>query len=148
MRNLPADRRIGIIHGDFQFPNVMFAHDAPKIAGLIDFELSTIGDPMLDLAWVLTSWIEEGDPPGRAPGVNPWSGFMSRAQLIALYGELTGRSTADVPWYFTLACYKLGCILEGSYARSKAGLATVETGERLHAVALWLMKKARQLVAQ
>jgi aminoglycoside phosphotransferase (APT) family kinase protein len=147
-RNVPTNGQIGIIHGDFQWPNVMFAHDRPQIVGLIDWELSTLGDPVLDLGWVLTSWSEAGDPPDRSPTPWDWNGMMSRAELIRLYGELTGRDMSDMPWYFTLACYKLGCILEGSYARSKAGQASADIGERLHRVATWLFKKGRQVMAQ
>ncbi|MGE0387875.1 MAG: phosphotransferase family protein [Gammaproteobacteria bacterium] len=145
--HLPADGRIGIIHGDYQFPNVMFSHEAPRITGLIDWELSTLGDPLLDLGWVLTSWAEPGDPPGRTPNVEPWDGFVPRAELVRLYGERTGRNMDAMPWFFVLACYKLGCILEGSYARAMAGQAPMDIGTRLHAYAVWLFTKARQLIA-
>ena len=145
--NLPSDRRIGIIHGDFQFPNVMYAHDEPRIAGLIDWELSTLGDPLLDLGWLLTSWCEPGDPDGKTPVIRPWSDFASRRELVAHYGSLSGRDMTQMPWFFCLACYKLACILEGTYARSLAGQAPAETGRSLHAYALWLMAKARQVMA-
>lgn len=145
--NLPADRCIGIIHGDFQYPNVMYSHSAPIIAGLIDWELSTLGDPLLDLGWMLTSWCESGDPDGKSPVVQPWDGFMTRGELVKLYGELSGRDMTQMPWYFCLACYKLACILEGSYARSLAGQAPVETGKSLHQYALWLLAKAGQIMA-
>jgi aminoglycoside phosphotransferase (APT) family kinase protein len=143
--NLPSNRRIGVIHGDFQFPNVMYRHDRPVIAGLIDWELSTLGDPMIDLGWLLSSWIEDGDPAGRDPVVSPWSGFMSRKELIALYGERTGRDMGEVNWFFALACYKLGCLLEGTYARSLVGQAPKDTGDRFHGLAAWLFAKAEQL---
>ncbi|PAU86064.1 phosphotransferase family protein [Pseudomonas sp. WN033] len=149
--NIPAGGRIGIIHGDFQWPNVMFSLESPRISGLIDWELSTLGDPLLDLAWVLTSWREEDDPSeGGASGgpiVQPWDGFMTRAELISLYGELSGRDMSSMPWFFVLACYKLACLLEGTYARSLAGKAPKEMGLYLHNYALWLMAKARQLIA-
>lgn len=149
--NLPQDRRIGIIHGDFQWPNVMFSLQTPRISGLIDWELSTLGDPLLDLAWVLTSWREPGDPEvggaGSKPVVEPWSGFMSRAELISLYGELSGRDMGAMPWFFVLACYKLACLLEGTYARSLIGKAPREMGAYLHDYATWLMAKADQLIA-
>lgn len=147
--NIPSDGRVGIIHGDFQFPNVMFAYDKPKIAAVIDWELSALGDPMLDLGWVLTSWCEEGDEnlgAGKAPMVQPWNNFMTRQDLINLYCELTGRNTSDAFWFFVMACYKLACILEGTYARSKAGQAPEDIGERLHAYADWLFSKGKQLI--
>jgi aminoglycoside phosphotransferase (APT) family kinase protein len=147
--HVPANQRIGVIHGDFQFPNVMFSNLSPRITGVIDWELSTLGDPLLDLGWVLSSWWEDGDPKdgGKTPMVQPWSGFASRAELVSRYGELTGRDMSDMPWYFGLACYKLGCILEGTYARAKAGQAPMAIGEQLHQYAIWLFAKAKQIKA-
>jgi aminoglycoside phosphotransferase (APT) family kinase protein len=146
--NLPSDRRIGIIHGDFQYPNVMYRHDAPKLAGLIDWELSTLGDPLIDLAWMLQSWNEAGDPPGRNPVVQPWDGFLSRDDIVGLYGQLTGRDMREMPWFFVLGCYKLACLLEGTHARACAGQASMEMGERFNAIARWLLAKAQQIIAR
>lgn len=145
---IPQERRIGIIHGDYQWPNVMFSHDSPRITGLIDWELCTLGDPMLDLGWMLTSWIEPSDPEGREPMITPWQDFISRQELIDAYCAMTGRDPSAAPWFFVLACYKLGCILEGSYARALAGQAPRDVGERLHRVATWLFAKAGQLIAR
>jgi len=145
--NKPAEARIGIIHGDCQFANVMFAHDRPELVALVDWELSTLGDPLLDLGWILTSWDEPGDPPGHSLQVAPFEGFPSRAELIERYVALTGRDPALVPWFFVLACYKLGIILEGSWARALAGQAPMDIGERLHDTAVWLFAKAQQLIS-
>jgi aminoglycoside phosphotransferase (APT) family kinase protein len=149
-RNRPSQGRIGIIHGDLQFANVMFQRERPVLAGLVDWELSTLGDPLLDLGWILTSWTEPGDPDvgGRKPAVTPWTGFMSRAELVTLYGQLSGRDMTDMPWYFVLACFKLACLLEGTYARACAGKAPMEMGVYLHDYALWLLAKASQLIAE
>lgn len=145
--NLPENRRIGIVHGDFQFPNVMFSHLAPRISGVIDWELASLGDPLLDLGWVLSSWSEAGDPDGKAPMVRPWDGFLRRAELVRLYGELSGRDMREMPWFFALACYKLACLLEGTHAASKAGKVPANIGESVHAYAVWLITKARQIIA-
>lgn len=147
-RHRPAEAKIGLIHGDCQFANVMFRHDKPELAGLIDWELSTLGDPLLDLGWILTSWTEPNDPQvgGRQPAVLPWDGFMTRAELVRRYGELTGRDMSVMPWFFVLACYKLGCLLEGTYARACAGKAPKEMGDILHNYAIWLFELAHQSV--
>jgi aminoglycoside phosphotransferase (APT) family kinase protein len=145
--NLPRGRRIGITHGDLQFANVMFSLRGPRISGVVDWELATLGDPLLDLGWVLGSWWEKGDPEGKQPLVAPWDGFLSRADLIRLYGQLSGRDLGELPWFFTLACYKLACLLEGTYARSKAGQIPAEVGQKVHAYAVWLMAKAVQVMA-
>lgn len=144
--HVPQDGRIGLIHGDFHIANTMFAHDAPRLTGLIDWELCTLGDPLLDLGWILSSWPEPGDPEGSRPLVQPWDGFSSRAELVSLYATLTGRDLASLPWFFALACYKFGCILEGTYARALAGQAPMETGLRLHEMSVWLMRKASQVI--
>ena len=146
--NLPAEHRIGIIHGDLQFANVMFAPAEPKLAALIDWELSTLGDPLLDLAWILTAWHEEGDPPGRGESFQPWDGVPTRAEMVQRYGEVSGRDMGSMPWFFVLGLYKLGILLEGTKARADAGQAPVQIGESLHGVAVWLFAKADQVIAK
>ncbi|MET0240724.1 MAG: phosphotransferase family protein [Sphingobium sp.] len=143
--NIPENQRIGIVHGDYQFPNVMFSLKAPVISGVLDWELASLGDPLLDLGWVLSSWWEEGDPEGKEPMVRPWDGFLSRAELIDLYGALSGRDMACIPWYSTLACYKLACLLEGTTAAWKAGKVPEKVGQSVHGYATWLMNKARSI---
>ena len=145
--NLPTDKRIGIVHGDFQFANVMFSLLAPRISGVVDWELTSLGDPLLDLGWILTSWWEEGDPDGKRPLVQPWQDFLSRSDLIRLYGEHSGRDMSVAPWFFTLGCYKLACLLEGTYARSKQGQIPEHIGQSVHGYAVWLMNKASQIIA-
>ncbi len=145
--NLPGEKRIGIVHGDFQFANVMFSRQAPRISGVVDWELTSLGDPLLDLGWILTSWSEAGDPDGKRPLVQPWESFLSRADLVRLYGDVSGRDMSAMPWFFALACYKLACLLEGTYARSKQGQIPESVGQSVHAYALWLMHKARQIIA-
>ncbi len=143
--HLPKERRIGIVHGDFQFANVMFSHQAPRVSGVVDWELTSLGDPLLDLGWVLTSWWEPGDPDGKNPLVQPWENFMTRAELVKRYGELSGRDMSEMPWFFALSCYKLACLLEGTYARSRQGQVPENIGKSVHTYALWLMAKALQI---
>jgi aminoglycoside phosphotransferase (APT) family kinase protein len=145
--NLPEDRRTGIVHGDLQFPNVMFSLEAPRISGILDWELASLGDPMLDLGWILSSWWEAGDPEGKSPMVTPWDGFHSRAELIDLYCDLTGRDRRAVPWFFALACYKLACLLQGTVAAAKAGKVPEAVGASVHGYSTWLTTKARQIIS-
>ncbi|MFI1213535.1 phosphotransferase family protein [Streptomyces sp. NPDC020802] len=140
----PQTGATGIVHGDLQFANVMFAHDAPRLAAIVDWEMASLGDPLLDLAWILTAWREKGDPPGSDPQVQPWDGMPGRAELVAHYGESTGRDVSGFRWYQVLACFRLAALLEGSYARSLAGTMNRRMGEGLHAYAGWLWAKARQ----
>jgi len=142
----PADCHIGICHGDYQFANVMFATAEPALAAIVDWELSSLGDPKLDVAWMLTAWQEAGDPPGHGDGGPFWDAMPTRREVIELYGELTGRPIDDMPWFFVLACYKLGILLEGSYARALAGQASMEMGATLHRYATWLFEKGAQTI--
>jgi aminoglycoside phosphotransferase (APT) family kinase protein len=145
--HMPQHKRIGIVHGDFQFANVMFSLRAPRVSGVVDWELTSLGDPLLDLGWILTSWWEQGDPDGKKPLVQPWQDFLSRADLVKLYGEISGRDMSVAPWFFALGCYKLACLLEGTYARSKQGQIPENVGKSVHAYAEWLMNKAAQIIA-
>ncbi len=141
----PRDHRMGLIHGDLHWANVMLAPDAPRVAAIIDWELSTLGDPLLDLGWILQSWSEPDDPPGHGGGfVQP--GFPTRPELVARYAAKSGRDMADIDWYAVLACYKLGVILEGTHARACAGKAPKEIGDMLHGYTLWLIAYAHQII--
>jgi len=135
----PRDFQPGLIHGDFHFGNVLFAFDSPRMAAMVDWELTTLGDPLIDLGWLLSSWPVDGAETGPARN---WPGFPTRAEIVARYAEQTGRSVADADWYEVLACYKLGSILEGTYARACAGKAPKATGDALHASTVNLFTRA------
>ncbi|MBA9005372.1 phosphotransferase family protein [Thermomonospora cellulosilytica] len=142
--NVPAHGRIGIVHGDLQFANVMFRRDEPRLAAIVDWEMAALGDPLVDLAWILTAWREEGDPPGSDPQLQPWDGMPSRAELVAHYAGLTGRDVSDFRWFQVLACFRLAALLEGGYFRALNGRMDRRIGEGLHGYAGWLWAKAEQ----
>lgn len=144
----PKDFRIGIVHGDLQFANVMFDHEAPCLAAIVDWEMAALGDPLVDLAWILTAWREEGDPAGSEPYIQPWSGIPSRAELVEHYSEQTGRDTADFPWFQVLAHFRLAALLEGSYLRALNGKMDRKMGEGLHKYAQWQWAKAYQEISR
>lgn len=132
----------GIIHGDYHLANVMYRNDSGELAAIVDWELTTIGDPLLDLGWLMATW-PEGDPPAvDAVSVTPWSGFPSAPELIEHYRARTPRDLSQIEWYAVLACYKLGIILEGTHARACAGKAPRDTGDLLHAKTIGLFERA------
>ena len=145
--NRPSDFQPGIIHGDFHLANVMVRPDSGDLAAVVDWELSTIGDPLLDLGWLLATWPEGDAPRATDVAIVPWDGFATPEELAAHYGAASGRSLAALDWYVVLACYKLGIILEGTHARACAGKAPVETGDRLHAHTLDLFDRALRRVS-
>ena len=142
--NQPKASRTGVVHGDMQFANVMFRRDAPRLAAIVDWEMASLGDPLLDLAWILTAWREPGDPPGSDPQLKPWDGFPGRAELVERYAGLTGSDVTDFGWYQVLACFRLAALLEGTYVRALSGKLDRKVGEGIHAYAAWLWAKAEQ----
>lgn len=143
----PPQGAPGILHGDFHIANVMFRHDAGELAAMVDWELSTLGDPLLDLGNLLAGWPEPQET-GTALRVEPWEGFPSADELLARYAERSRRDLRHVRWYTVLASYKAAVILEGTHARACAGLAPKANGERLHAAALRRMGRALRLVCR
>jgi len=135
----------GIMHGDYHLANVMYRTDATELAAIIDWEMATIGDPLLDLAWVLAMWPTEDDP-SMEPLVTPWEGFPSAEELIAHYAAETSRDLAHFTWYRVLACYKMAIVLEGTYARASDGKASPEIGERFHRIVIGLIARASRLI--
>lgn len=120
-----------LMHGDYQFRNVMYANDAPgRIAAVIDWELSTIGDPMVDLGWMLIRWFEAGEhAPEHSRGTTELTaldGMLTRSELAQRYAERTGRDISHVDYYQTLALFKLAIIME-----SRTGQAGGDTRNAL-----------------
>lgn len=133
----------GIVHGDYHWGNVLFRHDAPVLAAIVDWELATLGDPLLDLGWLIATWPDDaGHAVVDKLEVRPWQGFPTPSELAHFYAIRTGRDLADLRWFTVLACYKLGIILEGTHARAHAGKAPMAMGLELHASAQQLIERA------
>jgi aminoglycoside phosphotransferase (APT) family kinase protein len=140
--HLPVAPRRGLIHGDYHFANVIFSTSQPVVAAVVDWELVTIGDPLLDLAHLLATWPADG-----AVGSATWASMLPPTSVVIdEYAHATGRDLGALRWYRVLACYRLGLILEGTHARAAAGLAPPETGELLHAHTLRLLAQAEALL--
>ncbi len=108
------------MHGDYQFANVMFKHGAPaRLAAIVDWEMGTVGDPKLDLAWVVQSWPEDSNDASPATsGYADMYGMPTRDQLVQHYAEVSGRQVDDIDYYIILAKWKLGVVLEQGYQRA------------------------------
>ncbi|MEC4761644.1 phosphotransferase family protein [Mycobacterium sherrisii] len=120
--NRPASYRPGIMHGDYQFANVMFAHGSqPRLAAIVDWEMTTVGDPLLDLAWALLGY--DGETPKADGFYLDMRGMPTHSELLAHYEDVSGLSTEHIDYYLVLANWKLGIVLEKTYA------AGVRTGQ-------------------
>ncbi len=128
--NVLKDEVRGIIHGDVGTPNMMFAHAPPaRLAAMIDWELSTIGDPMLDLGWFTGSMRDEAAPDVISEtALNDPRLFPTRQELARYYCAGTGRDIADFDYFSILAKFKSGCLLEYKVAQAEAGHLPHETG--------------------
>jgi aminoglycoside phosphotransferase (APT) family kinase protein len=145
--NIPDDFRPGIIHGDVGTPNALFAFDRPaRLTALIDWELSTIGDPLLDLAWFTNKLRDEEHPDRIEPGaLYSIANFPTRQELARYYAAGTGRDLASFDYFAVLALYKGGCILEYKVAQSAAGILSPETGRFFDRLVTTNFGKAKEL---
>jgi aminoglycoside phosphotransferase (APT) family kinase protein len=142
--NRPRHWEPGIMHGDYQFANVMFSNDVPgRLAAIIDWEMATVGDPLLDLAWALIAWGPEADDMTAARYLD-LAGMPSRDDLLQHYQAISGRSTEDIDYYVVLARWKLAIVLEMSYARVVNGGGDPKL-ESFGVLVLELMRKAADL---
>ena len=123
--HLPDSPAATIVHGDFRLGNVIVGPRSPaRVAAVLDWEMSTIGDPLADLGYLCTLWVSRNDPSlgmFELTGVTREEGFPLREELIARYEERSGRSMTDIRWYQTLALWKSIVFMEGNYKRAISG---------------------------
>ena len=114
----PIDYVPGLMHGDYQFANVMFEHGGPaRLAAIVDWEMGTIGDPKLDLAWILQGWPEDTGVPSSG-GYVDLDQMPSVDELLDHYATTSGRQVDDMDYYLVLARWKLAVVLEQGFQRA------------------------------
>lgn len=118
LANLPRTPPARVVHGDYHLDNTLFCPDTPRLAAVIDWELSTIGDPLTDLGLMLAFW---GPRPVDSPGfdfvqaVTRAPGVVTREALAARWSDRTGIPIDDLRFYLVFACWRLAVIVEGAY---------------------------------
>ena len=122
-RALPESGPAAIVHGDYRLDNTMLANDdAGRIVAVLDWEMSTLGDPLTDLGLFLVYWgTDTGPAVGSSAGIASTSGFLGKQEIVARYAEQSGRSIEHLDFYVVFATYKLAVILEGINARFLMG---------------------------
>jgi aminoglycoside phosphotransferase (APT) family kinase protein len=139
----PIDFVPGLMHGDYQFANVMYEHGAPaRLAAIVDWEMGTVGDPKLDLGWVVQSWPADTMQvdPTAAAYVDMYA-MPSKDEVLAHYAAVSGRQVDDIAYYEVLAKWKLAVVLEQGFQRAGDDEKLLAFGP----VVLGLMQEAADL---
>jgi aminoglycoside phosphotransferase (APT) family kinase protein len=121
----------------------MFRHGGPaRLAAIVDWEMGTVGDPKLDMAWMVQSWPEDATSPAISfPGYADLSGMPPRSALLARYAEVSGRQVDDIDYYLILARWKFAVVLEQGFQRAGDDVKLQAFGP----VVLELMRGAAEL---
>ncbi|RFU41996.1 phosphotransferase family protein [Actinomadura logoneensis] len=116
----PGGAPARLVHGDFRLDNALARLEPePEITAVVDWEMSTLGDPLSDLGLTLVYWAEASDPVPLPVGatITTAPGFATRREFAERYAGLTGADLSDLDYYVAFACFKLAVILEGIHAR-------------------------------
>lgn len=126
LEHLPDQGPIRVVHGDYGLHNCLFGADC-TVAAIVDWEISTLGDPLADLAYALNPWPDPSDAREIAPE-SPTSlkGFPPRSALADRYAKRTGRDLSNLPYYIAFNRWKSACIVHGVYARYMEGKKSTE----------------------
>jgi aminoglycoside phosphotransferase (APT) family kinase protein len=125
-QRIPATQSAALIHNDYKYDNaVLDSDDLAKIAGLLDWEMSTIGDPLTDLGTALAYWVETDDSEELQAirwGPTNFPGSFTRSQIVERYARQTGQDVSNIAFYLTFARFKLAVIVQQIYFRFHQGL--------------------------
>jgi aminoglycoside phosphotransferase (APT) family kinase protein len=146
----PQQRGSALSHGDYKLDNVMFEPELPpRINAVVDWEVSTIGDPMVDVGWMLYFSPEENDPERLSvvSDANKGGGYPTRAEIANRYAQATGRTLDDLRFYVAFAGWKIAIIMETSNHRFKQGQADDAMFSALDAVVPALAQRSLDVIA-
>ncbi|MBI4245865.1 MAG: phosphotransferase family protein, partial [Candidatus Rokubacteria bacterium] len=122
---VPAPGDATLVHGDLKLDNVMLdAADPGRVVAVLDWEMCTTGDPLVDLGLLLCYWADAGDPYARKESVaqvTSLPGYLTRAEIVERYGKRTGRDVSKVTYYEVFALYKVAVVVQQIYIRFKRG---------------------------
>jgi aminoglycoside phosphotransferase (APT) family kinase protein len=144
---LPASGPPGIVHGDYRLDNTMLAADDPgRMVAVLDWEMSTLGDPLTDVGLLLVYWGGGAQLAVlAAQGVGDVPGVLTRDEVVARYAERSGRSVTHLDFYVVFAMYKLAIIVEGIQARYLMGKTLGEGFAEMGAITDSLAEQALEL---
>ncbi|HWD03666.1 MAG TPA: phosphotransferase family protein [Amycolatopsis sp.] len=120
LHRMPRQQRTALLHGDFRLDNVILSENG-EVRAVLDWELSTQGDPLADLGWLLLYWQPPDPLTGALPRGSELPGFPAAAELAAHYGAGSGLDLAELPYYLAFAAWRLAVITLGVAARYRGG---------------------------
>jgi aminoglycoside phosphotransferase (APT) family kinase protein len=124
-RKMPVSQPATIVHNDYKLDNLMLDPDDPaRVTAVLDWEMTTVGDPLVDLGIVLCYWSQAGDPPMRREAISPVTAepdWYSRQDLMQRYASASGRDLTDIRYYEVFGLYKLAVVLQQIYYRFHVG---------------------------
>lgn len=122
---IPPGQGAAVIHNDFKFDNLLLDPDDPaRVVAVLDWEMATVGDPLMDLGTALALWIEAGDPKellAAAMGPTHYPGMWSRERLVEAYAEGSGRAVDGIAFHYTFGLFKVAVIVQQIHARYVRG---------------------------
>jgi len=125
--NMPEEAGASLIHGDYKYDNLLLdPGDLTRIIGVLDWEMATIGDPLMDLGTSLAYWVDPNDPDelqALAFGLTTLPGNLNRRELVQRYAQQSGRDVGDGLYYYVYGLFKVVVIAQQIYARHKAGFS-------------------------
>jgi aminoglycoside phosphotransferase (APT) family kinase protein len=127
-RRIPKQQRTSVVHGDYRMDNVVLADDG-SVRAILDWEICTLGDPLADLGLLMVYWADPTDSMA-VLGLSPTTaaGFSTRAQVLERYDAVSDLDISGVDYYVAFGYWKLGCILQGVFARYVAGAGAGDQG--------------------
>ncbi len=147
---LPESGPPTLVHNDYKLDNLMLdANDPGRVEAVLDWEMTTVGDPLVDLGCALCYWPQSGDPPSRSEAISDITtkpGWYTRAQIVDEYARQTGRDVSRVPYYEVFGIFKVAVILEQIYFRYWRGQTRDERFAVLHARVHGLIQAGTALV--
>jgi len=148
---IPGESGAAFVHNDFKYDNLVLSENFSRAVGVLDWELSTVGDPLMDLGTSLGYWVEEGDPePLKAFAFGPTflPGSFTRARLVEEYARLSGREVSGMLFHYCFALFKIAVIAQQIYKRYVEGLTHDERFAALGIGVQLLVRAAAEAAAR